>query len=664
MRGTLLSLVGLFACGTPEKNQEEDCADSAKIEAFADADDDGAGDPGTSSSVCTLAAGMVTNGDDCDDGDDRVSPYASETCDGVDEDCDGKIDDGLPDGTWYADLDEDGFGDVNAPRTGCAQPDGAVLDASDCDDGHDDAHPGAPELCDGYDNDCDNDVDDEDVSLDPTGATTWYRDADHDGFGNDASPTVACANPNAALFIDVGGDCDDGDAQNFPGQTEVCDRRDNNCDALIDEDDPLLDWSTAQTFYVDGDLDGAGDAAQPIDACFPAPGRSPSSDDCDDADPLVGAAPYWLLDADQDGFGAGVPIGPSCTQPQADTVVAGGPVDCDDGADLVFPGAAEICNGVDDDCDTLVDDTDPNVDVSLGSLFYRDSDGDGFGRDPGVRFCANPNPAQYAEQGGDCDDANGLGFPGASEVCDTVDNDCDLLVDEDDPSLDLATLIEHYQDLDEDGVGDSAFPIDACSPSRGVAPVAGDCDDLDATIGAPVLWQVDGDSDGVGAGATLGPASCAQPQADAVPQGAADDCLDTDPLIYPDAAEICGDAIDQDCDGGDLPCGPIGSFFIADGPPWMNNPPVFSCLDACAFFFGGVAADYQCSSSGMVIDNMAFVDGWGDGTGCTVPNRAEDFSLEQAGMPGYDCGFGGCSYSALVQDHCAANQGQNFCWPN
>ena len=98
------------------------------------------------------------NFDDCQPDDPTSYPGAPEICDGVDNDCDTRIDNGL-NSTFYADTDGDGFGDPDTPVLACEQPLGAVLVADDCDDGRADVHPGAVELCDGRDNDCDELVD-------------------------------------------------------------------------------------------------------------------------------------------------------------------------------------------------------------------------------------------------------------------------------------------------------------------------------------------------------------------------------------------------------------------------------------------------------------------------------------------------------------------------
>ena len=122
---------------------------------FTDSDGDGYGDAGSEALACVGTAGLVDNDRDCDDSDAEVSPAALETCDGVDEDCDGAVDEDAVDATaWYVDADGDGHGDPARPALACPR-DGLVEGDADCDDADADVAPGALEVCDdGVDNDC------------------------------------------------------------------------------------------------------------------------------------------------------------------------------------------------------------------------------------------------------------------------------------------------------------------------------------------------------------------------------------------------------------------------------------------------------------------------------------------------------------------------------
>ena len=99
----------------------------------------------------------------------------------------------------------------------------------------------------------------------------------------------------------------------------------------------------------------------------------------------------------------------------------------------------------------------------------------------------------------------------------------------------------------------------------------------------------------------------------------------------------------------------VGSYRISDGPAWGDDPPTYNCLEGCAVVFGGTADDYQCSTDGAVVDNQAYVDGWGDDTYCITP-VAEDYKLGE----NYNCGGMGCSYSAYVSDHGCVST--NYCY--
>ena len=146
--------------------------------------------------------------DDCDDLDADVYPGAEELCDGVDNDCDDEIDEDLQE-TYYEDADDDGFGDEDSTYDACEPPSGYVPNSGDCDDSDATIYDGAEELCDGIDNDCDDEIDED------LGAETYYEDADGDGFGDPDSSATDCEEPTG--YVGNDSDCDDAD----PGEPVI-----------------------------------------------------------------------------------------------------------------------------------------------------------------------------------------------------------------------------------------------------------------------------------------------------------------------------------------------------------------------------------------------------------------------------------------------------------
>ncbi len=361
---------------------------------------------------------------------------------------------------WYLDADGDGFGDPYTSDVGCDAPAGYISDNSDCDDSLADINPQATEYCDGVDNDCDGQFDEDDAA----DATLWYIDEDGDGYGDVGTTSYACQEPQ--WYVDNHQDCDDMDPQVNPDANEICDGLDNDCDYLLDDDDPSLDASSAHTWYADADGDGYGDADSSMLSCQLPSGYTDNDSDCDDTAPHIN------------------------------------------------PGAGETCNGLDDDCDGLVDDDDDSLDTSTGSTWYADAYGDGYG-DADTTTMSCLTPAGFVADATDCDDAEAEVNPMATEECDTVDNDCDGLVDDDDDSLDTSTGSTWYADTDGDGYGDPSSTTMACTPPSGYVTSDTDCDDDDATVS-------------------------------------------------PGLPEICGDGVDNNCDGGAAGCIPAGDVDLAE----------------------------------------------------------------------------------------------------
>lgn len=179
--------------------------------------------------------------------------------------------------TYWLDSDGDGYGDVSNPIYGSTQPPGYVSNDLDCNDN--------------------------DASLN-------QDDADIDG-------VTSCD-----------GDCDDSDPSRFPGNPEVCDGIDNDCNGQID-DNPV---GGGTTFFYDNDGDSYGNPANSVIACSPPPGYVNNNLDCNDNDPTLNQA-----DVDQDGW-------TSCDG------------DCDDSDGSIHPNQSDPCDGVDNDCDSFTDE--------------------------------------------------------------------------------------------------------------------------------------------------------------------------------------------------------------------------------------------------------------------------------------------------------------------
>jgi hypothetical protein len=203
---------------------------------------------------------------DCNDGDAAINPDAAESCNGIDDDCDGEVDesDAFNAPIWYADVDGDGAGDPAAEKKQCTEPAGHVFQANDCGPTDPAINPGGTERCNGMDDNCDGRID-ESAAVD---AVPWYADSDRDTYGNPDEVMKACAKPNG--YVDNAQDCDDSSAGVSPRARESCNGRDDDCDGTTDEG----------TWFRDSDGDGYGGAK--VD-CRPNSPTVANAQDCDDS---------------------------------------------------------------------------------------------------------------------------------------------------------------------------------------------------------------------------------------------------------------------------------------------------------------------------------------------------------------------------------------------
>jgi hypothetical protein len=610
-------------------------AQSPTPESCNDLDDncDGEVDEGLSGGDCLVISdhGTCPGTLYCIDGQEvcEGEKAKAEICDGEDNDCDGDVDEG------FEDTDQDGVADcLESDKDGDGIPDGldncpatfnpqqqdqdldTIGDPCDPDDDNDQTkdeadcapldgqvHPGADEICDGKDNNCNYLVDEGFIDSDADGYKDCFDDDDdNDGLADDLDNCPTKANPEQADLDDdgLGNECDpDMDDDGLTNGKDNCPAVDNNSQDDLDQDGE----GDACDVDIDGDgLPNATDncpmAKNPLQSDVDADTLGDACDDDIDGDGIVDEEDNCPLvanedqaDSDDDGLG-------DLCEEDADGDGFADEDDCGPASPAIFPGAIEVCNGLDDNCDGQIDEALGEVTCGQGNCLHTEAKCQG-----GNIVVCNP-------------------FVGTTpEICDGLDNDCDGLVDEDlgtttcgkglcwhtitncvDGELQVCDPLEGSgnevcdgQDNDCDGLTDEEQPTLACGkglcfhtmPSC-VGGQSYECNPFDGASGE-VCDGKDNDCDGE-IDEDLGTATCGFGQCEQTVDNCVDGTINICNPFQGAVAESC-DGKDNDCDGlvdddlGYTTCG-LGQCQnsvpnCVDGQPTQCDPTSGSTDEIC-----------------------------------------------------------------------------------
>ena len=448
MRGMFfLFVMGLFgailwACAEGG-NESESSGPSQCVNYYKDFDGDGFGVSGDYKCLDSPQSPyLATKDGDCDDTRAQVFPGATEVCEnGLDDNCDGKTDEPecLRCTTYFKDEDNDGYGAPGQFKCiGNPVPPYTATMAGDCNDNDATVYPNAQEKCNLKDDNCDG-------RTDETGcescSTHYYRDEDGDGYG--LTQDSKCLDEPSGVYVATkGGDCDDKDPNRNPGAEEVCNKKDDDCDGQTDEEGA----QGCVVYYKDVDNDGFGVSQDSKCLCAKsAPYTATEGGDCDDNDAGTNpkateicdshkdencngqtdeqtceACTVFYKDEDKDGYG--VTYDSRCLLAPSAPFTATKTGDCDDSDPSVNPGAVEKCNSKDDNCNGQTDE-------QVCTIYYYDADGDGYGVSSDSKVLCAPSGNYRAVNPGDCNDQNPSVHPGATEVGNGIDDDCDGITD-------------------------------------------------------------------------------------------------------------------------------------------------------------------------------------------------------------------------------------------
>ena len=412
----------------------------------------------------------------------------------------------------------------------------------------------------------------------------YYEDADGDGFGAENSSLLVCPNEIPAGYVPpkadnpIGAfDCDDSNSQVYPAAQEVCDEIDNDCNGEVDDYTGL----NAPIWFADADGDGFGFFDNSIQTCVPPANYVEGYGDCDDSDALIHP---WV-----EGQEGGVEV-------------------CDE------EGKDENCNGI------INEDSASNT-----SVWYQDSDGDGFGANFIFRHACE-QPQGFIPETGDCNDLDASIYPAAQEACNNTDDNCDGSIDEGYNITAPTGSTIFYADQDGDGFGTSAFVRLQCSEPSGFVSNSDDCNDNTVLISPDAdeycneidddcdgdvdeedaldksVFYADTDSDGFGdALNTLEACPINQPVGYLSDNS---DCDDNDSAQYPGADEYCNGE-DDDCNGGfdeNYALDTNTYYFDGDGDGYGISQIT---TQACAGVANFVSNDDDCNDASALVRPFA-----------------------------------------------------------
>ncbi len=510
--------------------------------------------------VCSKGAG------DCNDLDSDVNPGVNEVCgNNQDDNCNGSQNDpnAVNCSKFYFDGDGDSVG-LNINQCLCTASGGFNANVGgDCDDQDKNVKPGVAELCaTPYDDNCNGDLND----LNATGCKDFFLDGDKDGYGLAGLSKCFCVALDVYNATQVG-DCNDASAAVNPGKSEVCNNADDNCKLGIDEgcdDDSDKFCDSAMTVVGAPNVcpNGGGDCVDTNPNANPGKGEQ-----CDDVDNNCNGTKDEGCNDDGDPY-----CDASMTTVGKPPLCPNGGGDCNDTNNGIYPTAAENCaTTYDDNCNG-----DTNDENATGCTSYGiDADGDTYSDKSGVPKCLCKAFAPYTgTKSGDCNDKNDIINPGIAELCDGVDNNCSGASDEGcdddgDKYCDAAMITVGKPAVCINGGGDCVDTNNVINPGQNENCANGQDENCDGSLnGLNAIgckdFYLDADNDTW----TVNIKQCwcvptNNYKGDGTKPG---DCDDTVNTVNPGVAEVCGDSLDNNCNGTQNDVGSTGcSAHYKDG---------------------------------------------------------------------------------------------------